>query len=453
MSKHPDPSQIVALAHAVGRKLREGVLTHVASCPECAAVLAGALGEMADADRERKMLRFGRVTARREPPQRSAGLRPRVWWARPRAGVGELAAAEALLAELLSEPDAKQAMLVHNSDRFGGLALAELVLEEARQACFDDAARGERLAHLGLALLERLDRDYYGRRILDDVRGRGYAFLGNAHRILDDHEAAAASLRRASELLTDTPDPVEMAGLLSLQAGLAKDQRRFDDALELLSRAAELYEAAGEETKAGRAYASQGSVLLDRGEPEAADVALSEALVRLDAEEDPRTLVYVRHNLVLCLADLERYEEAAELLGQLEDDYAQFPETHTRTRMRWVRGKILAGTGRDEEAEQCFRETRAELLEHGSPNTAANVSLDLALLLLRQGRSAELKSLAAEMTPVFFARDIARETSVALAFFARAVEKERATAMLIKRVAGFLRRAESDPKLKFSEYS
>ena len=449
MSGHPDPSQVLALVRALSPELRDGVLEHLARCPSCARRVGRAVGEVRAAERRRKVLAFDRAPAPRAVAVAEA---PRVWWSRPRSGAAELAAAEELLAELLAQPEGQRPLVVRNCERFHDLALVELVLEEGRALCLDDAHRAGRLIELGISMIDLLDRDYHGRRLLDDLRARGWAFRANADRIVGDLAAAEQGFRRAGELLETSTCRIELATLLQLHASLLKAQNRGEEALALLHRAAEVYEAEGEETKAGRAFATLGSVLLEMGEPERAEQALAEALVRIDASEDPRTLWGVRQSLVASLAYQERYQEAAELIAELAPESERYRDSYTRNRQRWIEGKVLAGLGREEEAEALLTAVWREYLDGGLPLYAAYVSLELALLYERQGRTAELRRLAEEMTPVFFAREIPRETALALAFFVRAVEQERASRVLIERVSGFLQRSQSRPTLRFADY-
>ncbi|HEX6861266.1 MAG TPA: hypothetical protein VF414_00530 [Thermoanaerobaculia bacterium] len=63
-----------------------------------------------------------------------------------------------------------------------------------------------------------------------------------------------------------------------------------------------------------------------------------------------------------------------------------------------------------------------------------------ALLLSGQGRTGELKQLAAELMAVFSAQEIHREATAALVLFQRACEEDRGTSELIARLAALLRR-------------
>ncbi|HSS48293.1 MAG TPA: hypothetical protein VLX28_05045, partial [Thermoanaerobaculia bacterium] len=76
--------------------------------------------------------------------------------------------------------------------------------------------------------------------------------------------------------------------------------------------------------------------------------------------------------------------------------------------------------------------------------------LDLAQLYLRQGRSAEVRELAAGMIAVFLSQDVHRQAAAALAVFQRAAELDKATPLLLDEIATYLRRARRNPRLRFA---
>ena len=120
-----------------------------------------------------------------------------------------------------------------------------------------------------------------------------------------------------------------------------------------------------------------------------------------------------------------------------------------QNRRSWVRGKIARGLGQLKLAETRFLAARDGFLAEGVPYDTALVSLELALLYAEQGRTAELKRLAAEMVPIFTSRHIHREALAALTFLRQAVEAEEASLEVLVRVADFLRKSEHDPGLRF----
>jgi hypothetical protein len=94
-------------------------------------------------------------------------------------------------------------------------------------------------------------------------------------------------------------------------------------------------------------------------------------------------------------------------------------------------------------------QARREFTERQMAYDCALVSLELAALHLEEGRTAEVRRLAAEMLWIFKAQGIDREALAALRVFREATEKEAATAELARRVGDFLHRALREPGLRF----
>ena len=83
----------------------------------------------------------------------------------------------------------------------------------------------------------------------------------------------------------------------------------------------------------------------------------------------------------------------------------------------------------------------------------AVVSLELAALYLRQGRTAEIKQLAAEMVPIFESQDVHQDTIAALLLFKKAVDMETLTARMLEEVSGVLHRSKGRPRPQAEEPS
>ncbi len=81
----------------------------------------------------------------------------------------------------------------------------------------------------------------------------------------------------------------------------------------------------------------------------------------------------------------------------------------------------------------------------------ALVCLDLALLLLGQGDTGEVRALAEEMLTIFRSQQVEREPLAALQFFCEAAKREAASVELARRVVKYLNRAQYDPELRFDE--
>jgi len=169
----------------------------------------------------------------------------------------------------------------------------------------------------------------------------------------------------------------------------------------------------------------------------------------IDPEREPRLLLCARHNLIDYTSVTGHFLEAQRLYQDARPLYRSFNEPWVQNRRRWVRGKIARGLGQLRRAETQLSAARDGFMAEGIPYDTALVSLELALLYAEQGRTADLKRIAAEMLPVFASGHIHREALAALAFFRQAVEAEKAGVELVTKVAEYLRRAEGNPELRF----
>jgi tetratricopeptide (TPR) repeat protein len=355
-----------------------------------------------------------------------------------------------LLAELLEHPAGRRQWIVRNHPRFQTWGLFELLLKRSHEQNFHDPAAGEGLALLALEVTEQLEG--FGEERLEDFRARSWASVANARRVRFDLRGAEEAFAIAfSHLSRGASEPMERAVLLDLKASLLRAQRRFDEAIRLLSRAIRIFRQLGEGHRAGRSLVNMSIVHHQAGEPGKAIPLLYQALELIDASREPRLLLATWNNLVDDLADSEQFMEAQKLLTKTRPLYRQFPQPWFQNRRRWVEGKIARGLGQLRDAETLLLRARTGFLAEGAAYDTALVSLDLASLYADQGRLTEVKQIAEEMMPIFSSRQIHREALAALVFWKQAVDAERAGAELVNGVAAFLKRARHDPELRFQQ--
>ncbi|MEA2602759.1 MAG: MalT-like region [Acidobacteriota bacterium] len=359
--------------------------------------------------------------------------------------------APGLFLELLDQPaDQREALLGSAASRFHTWGVFELLVERSLEVTTQDPARGENLGLLALRLADHLDAERYGAQRIADLHARAWAYIGNACRMRFDFPAAEeAFLNARARLKEGTGDSLEMAILLDLRASLRRAQRRFDESLRMLDWAVKIFLAAGERHRAGRSLVKMSTVRHYAGDPASGIPLLHRALELIDPEREPRLLLCARHNLIDYTAGVGRFLEAQKLYREARPLYRSFNEPWVQNRRSWVRGKIARGLGQLKLAETRFLAARDGFLKEGVPYDTALVSLELALLYAEQGRTAELKRLAAEMVPIFSSRHIHREALAALTFLRQAVEAEEASLEILVRVADFLRKSEHDPELRF----
>lgn len=324
----------------------------------------------------------------------------------------EQAEAPALLSDLLRHTPERRMILIRNSRRFRNLALCVLLLETSRQEGYKDPMEGERLADLVLLLVHRLDPEWYGARVLEDVRARCFMLIGNARRIASDLWGAEQAFRTAEAHLREgTGDRLERARLLFLKACLSRTQRRFREAARLFKKAAAVFRSAGEDPLAAEAIIGLALVRQYQGEPEEAIPLLLEASRLGDPQIDPGLHLYIRFNLIVCLAEGGRPREAEALLARSpEVRQASDPK---RLWVLWLEGKIALGLGQLHRAARLLVHVRDRFVERGDGYRAALVSLDLAEVCIRLGRAAAAKRIARQVIPIFLSLGIVREALAA----------------------------------------
>jgi tetratricopeptide (TPR) repeat protein len=350
-----------------------------------------------------------------------------------------------LVSELLKHPAERRLMLIRNHPRFHTWGAFEYLLEASILESPRDAGVSEELARLALELSDYLDEKRYGTEAIEDLRGRAWAYVGNARRVQSDLQGAQEALDRALvHLRQGTREPWERAVWLDLKGSLLRAQRRFDEALRLMNRALFLFLAVGDQHRAGRTLLNMDNVFHHSGRSEEGIPLLYRALELIDPEQEPMLLLMAKHNLVDDLAESGRYMEAQRLFMQARPLYRRFTEPFVEVRRLWVEGKIVRGLGQPEKAERLLLAARNGFVELASSYDLALVSLEIAGLYAKQGRSAELKRIAEEMVPIFSSRQIQREALAAFNLWHQAVQAETAGAELAARVATALRRARYD---------
>lgn len=365
----------------------------------------------------------------------------------------ERAQGREVFSELMRHPPARQLLLVANSARYRSPTLCERLLEESQAEAFRDVAKAQILARLAVAVAGHLTEvDCGGEEPWRSLQARAWAQLGNACRLHADHPAAEQAFERARAVCLAGVELLAKARVLDLEASLRRDQRRFDEASQLLDEVIAIYHQLGQRNLLGRSLKQKSMVCGEAGDIESEIALLRCALKLLDPAEEPRTFLAARHNLIVALNETGRSREAFALLFHTRPLYLKLGDRMNLLRLRWLEGAVAFGLGRIEQAELAFREVRDAYVELELDCDAAVVSLDLAGVYAREGRSAELLQLAEEMLAIFHSHRIPREAMAALVFFCEAARQEKVESRLVQLVedtASFLKLSRDNPDLQF----
>lgn len=355
-------------------------------------------------------------------------------------GVVEWREAPELLRLLEELPTPERHSRVEEDDSLHAWGLCQLLLLRSREAISDNPGLALSRSELAVAVSRHLGDAYDSGWVLD-LRARAHAYRGNALRVLSELQGAEAAFREAELCLSQsgTGGGWAKAEILDLKSSLRQDQRRFVDSEELLDSALDLYKEAEDLRGVGKIHLQRAKLYREMGDLERAVDLLRERTEAIDAAQDSSLSRAARYNLLCCLDEAGHHEEAWSLLPEVRELFLD-AKPLDRVRLRWAEGDIALGLGLWQEAEAAYREVQAEFEAHRMDYNAALVALDLALLLSRQGRTEELKRLAAELVAAFESRAIHREATAALILFQRACEEDRATAEMISRLASLLRK-------------
>lgn len=290
---------------------------------------------------------------------------------------------------------------------------------------------------------ERIEPATRGPRALADLQARALVALGNARRVGDDPHGAEIDLLDALvRFEAGTGDPLILAEILDRLGVLYRYQRRFAEARDVLGWAFRLYEREGKRHEAGVALVHLGLAAMYAPAPrEAADHFLA-ALPRLDSVREPRAIPGCLHNLAWTWADCGRFEEARDLVWQSRAAFAMDPHPLNQVKRLWLDGRIAAGLGHPGRAERCFLEVRKTFLARKLPYTAAVAALDLAILWLERGRTAQARALVAETLETFGLLGIAREALMAVALLSHALSQDCLTVAILQSAAADLQKIE-----------
>lgn len=228
------------------------------------------------------------------------------------------------------------------------------------------------------------------------------------------------------------PDLLDASLLPDLEASLRREQHRFSEALDLIDQARK---ASGGGVTEFRLLLQKEHVLSRMGDHEGALAVLDEAKPLIEKVNEPRLLSVFYFNTADNMARLERYAAAEAVLPKLRPLVLEQANDLDLCRLLWLEAKIDAGQGRKDKAIAALEQVQRDFTVRRLPYDAAQSSLDLALLWLERGRTAEVRELAMGMAWIFTAKGIHEKALAALRIFCEAAREEEATVELTRQVS------------------
>jgi tetratricopeptide (TPR) repeat protein len=324
--------------------------------------------------------------------------------------------------------------------------LCETLLEQSWELRDSDRPEMLRLAALACQAADELNPAFYGAKQLADLQARASADLANAYRLADALAEAEEAMARALDLRTQgTGDPLLYARIAALRASLLTDQRRFAEAFHMLDAARSIYHQYGESHEEGRILITKGLHTGYAGDSEAGFQLLCQGLSMIDRKRDGKLVLQALHNILLFRVEIGEYEAASRQIRQMWPLYTAHASWIDRAKLRWIEGQIAAGLGHLEQAEALLLQTKQDLDGAGVGYEAALTALNLAEVWLRQGKTATVREMVAELVLTFRSLGVEREDLAAVLLLREAVERDEVTLEILRRASGVLRRRPNKP--------
>lgn len=352
-----------------------------------------------------------------------------------------------LVAELLALPaDERQAALAADS-RFRSFFVAFRLLE--RSWPMEDAAASEALSRLAAAIAEDLDGTGPAAGVEEGLAIGSWCAVAEACRRLGRLEAAEEAFVRAAPHLEKSADPTDNAEYCGWLAQLRRDQRRSDEAMALLERAATLFGQAGQLRDQAMVLADLAAVHLDEEDVDGAVVVLDRLLALGPAAVDPGLAAGPAGGLAGCLAALGDALQGRRILAALAERPARRRSAVDRAVLARTEGLIAAFARQEHQAEVLLREAWNAFHRCGAAGYALLVGLDLAALYLRQGRASNLRALAGEIRIAFQSRNLAEGVRAALDDLIGILEEGTSRPEHLAGIARYVARAMVQPDLPY----
>jgi tetratricopeptide (TPR) repeat protein len=309
--------------------------------------------------------------------------------------------------------------------------VCEKLCHESAELADDDPARAGELAGLALELVPKLTISKSRASALQEYI---WMHIGNVCRGRGDLKRAAEAFEKAKEFFLDGIMPTLPGSLIrghleALESALLRDQGRLREAVEKIGSAITL----GSERSPYRPaiWLEKGRLERRLGQTEEALKSVLRAGELAIDSTDWRLRLRILIELGSLYCALGQHEEVTKATAAVLNEARKHPAEHARLLI--LEGRAAAGRGRIKEAEAALQKGRAVSAKAAAGDLVL-LSLELAVLYAKKGRSRDLRSLAEPTLKL--AESLRREAAATLRLFCRLAEQEKIS---VERAEQFLR--------------
>jgi tetratricopeptide (TPR) repeat protein len=359
--------------------------------------------------------------------------------------------ARAALGTLLDDPVAFIRERVERCSEYVTAGAVRVLSEAANAACERNPLHARRLAEAAVAIARQLSADDYSQDTVDGLRGLAWKECANALRFLAEYPAALDAVDRAErDFSRRGPGAYEMGGLAYIRASVLMYMDRLIEATEQAVESARICGAYGDTEGWMRARAVEAGVLFYRHEFAAAAEAFEQLRAYAESNEDSTGVARHSYHVATCFLELGDATRAAPLLLDARRTYKRLNMTIEVIATDWMLGVMERVSGRLEESVAKLGAVKTAAEQHGLPEGAAHITLDLIESLLLTGRTRDIASLCSKIMRYFQRSGKLRQALTAAAFLRESASQGNIRVETVHHVRAFVRRLERQPDLLFA---
>jgi tetratricopeptide (TPR) repeat protein len=231
------------------------------------------------------------------------------------------------------------------------------------------------------------------------------------------------------------PGPAAAAEICRALAAERREEGRFDEAVALLERSAALYDRAAQPQEQAAILGDLASLHLGLHQEEEVLATFERMLALAPVTADPGLATGRATGIAGLLAAGSDPLEGRRLLTALRERLGRRRVVHQRLAITRIEGLLAAFTRQEHQAEKLFRDTWVGYLRVGAAGHSVLVLTDLAVLLLRQGRTSGLRDLATEIRRWFRGRTLLPRAGADLDRLLESLETGQVSAELLTEIA------------------
>jgi tetratricopeptide (TPR) repeat protein len=354
---------------------------------------------------------------------------------------------------LLAQPKSTWASAVDDSLELHSAAAVNAFVTASEQALDRDPSEAMAIAGLATRIAHQLRSDAYPSGVVSRAVGVAWRQYAYAAFYVGEYPAASEAVTKSRAAFEACAvSDYDLARLSIVRSLILSEQDQHDEARAEVQRAATVFEAFGDRSRAASAKVAEAYSLMNQHRYREA-LPILKAVERDYAEDiDNYSRANVAANLAVCYAELDAVSEAFDqysIAAAIYDEIGNAPEA---ARVRHNLGCFLALQGRLSDAEAKFRLVRMEFRKLGMADLAVVADLDLAELLLAANAHAEAEVLCTGALEQFQKTGLGATTKglTALTFLKEAVAQRRATPEAARHVRRYLERLPREPELLFA---